>query len=465
MPVHLGSMGESVRTVLREHAKDLRPGNIYVLNAPYNGGTHLPDITVVAPVFDKGDGALNFSVACRAHHADVGGITPGSMPALSRSIEEEGVLLDDLLLVRDGVLRETELRAALGAPPYPARNVEQNLADLAAQVAAASIGIAELEQMIARFGLDVVQAYMHHIKRNAESCVRAEIDRLSSGTASAELDSGEMIRVAIRVDAERRSAVVDFSGTSATSASNFNAPAAIARAAVLYVFRTLVAENIPLNEGCLVPIEIQLPDDCLVNPRYPAAVVAGNVETSQCMTDALLAALGACAASQGTMNNLTFGNDRYQYYETICGGAGAGPGFAGASAVHTHMTNSRLTDPEVLEWRYPVRVVRFAIRRGSGGEGQFRGGDGVIREIEFLEPMHASILSGRRRVAPSGLAGGGAAQRGRNAVIRASGRIEHLEGTAAIDLAAGDRMLIETPGGGGYGRVRGSDEPALAGDT
>jgi 5-oxoprolinase (ATP-hydrolysing) len=451
MPVHLGSMGESVRAVLDQNRSAMKPGDIYMLNAPYNGGTHLPDITVVAPVFGPRDRDLSFTVACRAHHADVGGIMPGSMPAASRSIHEEGVLLDNVLLVRDGQLREREIRELFEGGPDPARNVEQNIADLSAQIAATAKGIAELERIVDRFGLDVVHAYMIHIKNNAEQCVRNAIEKLRSGRWTGELDSGERIEISVVVDSATRSAVVDFTGTSPTSTSNFNAPAAIARAAVLYVFRTLVDESIPLNEGCLEPIEIRLPARSLVNPEYPASVVAGNVETSQCITDTLLAALGACAASQGTMNNLTFGNERYQYYETICGGAGAGPTFDGASAVHTHMTNSRLTDPEVLEWRYPIRIERFAVRRGSGGDGSHRGGDGVIREIVFLEPMQAAILSSRRHVGPFGLAGGADGLPGRNRVVRASGDVETLGGTAEVELNAGDRLVIETPGGGGYG--------------
>ncbi len=451
MPVHLGSMGESVRAVLEQNCSTLKPGDIYMLNAPYNGGTHLPDITVVAPVFDRETRRLSFTVACRAHHADIGGITPGSMPATSSSIHEEGVLLDNVLLVRDGRFRVREIEKLFEAGPYPARNVEQNIADLSAQIAATAKGIAELERIVHRFGLDVVQAYMTHIKKNAEQCVRSAIENLRSGRWTGELDSGERIEISVTVDASARSAIVDFAGTSPTSTSNFNAPAAIARAAVLYVFRTLVKENIPLNDGCLEPIEILLPERSLVSPEYPASVVAGNVETSQCITDALLAALGACAASQGTMNNLTFGNARYQYYETICGGAGAGPTFDGASAVHTHMTNSRLTDPEVLEWRYPIRIERFALRDGSGGGGTHRGGDGVVREITFLEAMQAAILSSRRRVAPFGLAGGADGLPGRNRVVRANGDVETLGGTAEIELNAGDRLVIETPGGGGYG--------------
>jgi 5-oxoprolinase (ATP-hydrolysing) len=451
MPVHLGSMGQSVRTVLRQRANAMRPGDVYVLNAPYNGGTHLPDITVVAPVFSADDGGLSFNVACRAHHADVGGITPGSMPANSRSIEEEGVLLDDVLLVRDGEFLERELRTLFGSSQNPARNIEQNIADLKAQVAAAVTGIAEIEALIGRFGADVVHAYMEHIKRNAEACVRRAIGTLRGGRWVTELDSGERIAVTIDIDPAAATAVIDFSGTSPCSPTNFNAPSSIARAAVLYVFRALVKDGIPLNEGCFSPLEIRLPDPSLVSPHYPAAVVAGNVETSQCITDALLAALGACAASQGTMNNVTFGNERHQYYETICGGAGAGPDFDGASAVHTHMTNSRLTDPEVLELRYPIRIRRFAIRRGSGGRGARAGGDGAVREIEFLEAMRVSILSNRRRLTPFGLCGGGDGQRGRNTVIRADGTIEALPATAEVEVAPGDRLLIETPGGGAYG--------------
>jgi len=453
MPVHLGSMGESVRTVLAQRAGTLEPGDIYMLNAPYNGGTHLPDITVIAPVFDPRDASVSFVVACRAHHADIGGITPGSMPATSRTIHDEGVLLDNVLLVRGGQFQEQQVRELLTSGAHPVRDVDQNIADLAAQIAATTKGINELQRVIARFGLRVVHAYMRHIKHNAAQCVRSSIARLHSGRWSSELDSGERIEISVTIDALAQRATIDFRGTSATSPSNFNAPAAIARAAVLYVFRALVREDIPLNDGCMEPLELRLPPHSLVNPEYPAAVVAGNVETSQCITDGLLAALGACAASQGTMNNLTFGNERYQYYETICGGAGAGPGFDGASAVHTHMTNSRLTDPEVLEWRYPIRIERFAVRTGSGGAGARHGGDGAIREIVFLEPMQAAILSGRRRVAPFGLAGGAAGRPGRNAVVRAGGTIEELGGTAAIELEAGDKLVIETPGGGGFGAV------------
>ena len=457
LPVHLGSMGDSVRTVLGANGDDMRPGDAWMLNAPYNGGTHLPDITVVTPVFDAGGRELRFVVANRAHHADVGGITPGSMPATSRSIEEEGVVLDNVRIVRDGRFDESAVRAAFADAAWPARNPDRNVADLKAQIAANTKGIAELARMVERFGVGVVDAYMTYIKRNAETCVRDAIAALRDGRWSLELDSGERIVVTVTIDRSNREAVIDFSGTSAASPGNFNAPASVARAAVLYVFRTLVAEAIPLNEGCLKPLTIRLPERSLVNPRHPAAVVAGNVETSQCITDALLAALGVAAAAQGTMNNLTFGDDRYQYYETICGGAGAGPGFDGASAVHTHMTNSRLTDPEVLEWRYPVRVRRFEIRTGSGGDGEQQGGDGVIREIESLRAMRGAILSNRRRVAPFGLAGGGAGATGRNAIVRVSGSVEPLAAAAEFELGPGDCIVIETPGGGGYGRALSQD--------
>ena len=451
MPVHLGSMGDSVRTILGHRRDTMKPGDTFMLNAPYNGGTHLPDVTVVTPVFDAEGGDLIFSVACRAHHADIGGCSPGSMPATSASIHEEGVLIDNVRLVEAGRFREDAVRRLLVSSGYPARNPDQNVADFKAQIAANTRGVAELGAMVEHFGLDVVHAYMGHIKRNAEACVRDAIAALRDGEWSVELDGGETIRVRIAIDRGRRSASIDFAGTSPESPDNFNAPASVARAAALYVFRTLVEDDIPLNQGCMKPLTIRFPDKCLVNPRYPSAVAAGNVETSQCITDALLAALNVCAAAQGTMNNLTFGNERHQYYETICGGSGAGPGFDGASAVHTHMTNSRLTDPEVLEWRFPVRLERFCIRSGSGGGGRHRGGDGVIREIRFLEPMNVSILSNRRRLAPFGLKGGGDGQPGRNYVIRAGGEVEQLKATAEVQLQTGDRFVVETPGGGGYG--------------
>lgn len=453
MPVHLGSMGDSVRAVIagrHRHGEPFRAGEAYMLNAPYNGGTHLPDVTVVMPVFDD-DGSLLAYVAARGHHADIGGVTPGSMPPHSRHVDEEGVLIDDFLLMEGGRLREAETRALLAAGAYPARNPDQNLADLQAQLAACARGAEELRKLVRNYGREVVDAYMAHVLANAEAAVRQVIDRLHDGRFECEMDDGARIRVAVSVDRERRSARVDFSGTSPQQASNFNAPLSICRAAVLYVFRTLVDDDIPLNDGCLRPIELIVPEGSMLNPRYPAAVVAGNVETSQAVTDALYGALGAMAAAQGTMNNFTFGDGRRQYYETICGGAGAGPGFDGASAVHTHMTNSRLTDVEVLESRFPVRLERFAIRRGSGGGGRWHGGDGVVRELRFLEPMSAAILSNRRRVPPFGLEGGEAGACGVNRVRRADGREEVLPATAFVELVAGDAMLIETPGGGGFG--------------
>jgi 5-oxoprolinase (ATP-hydrolysing) len=453
MPVHLGSMGESVKAILNQHHNSLKSGDVYILNAPYNGGTHLPDITVVTPIFNQSGNTLEFVVACRAHHADIGGKTPGSMPATSTTIEEEGVLLDNLLLVSDGVFLEKKIRTLLSNGLYPARNPDQNIADLKAQVAANTKGALELTSMIKRFGRDVVHAYMNHVKTNAEDCVRKAIKKLNDGNWSIELDSGERINISIKINKKKGEATIDFDGTSTESPTNFNAPTAVVRAAVLYVFRTLVEENIPLNDGCLRPITIHLPESSMVNPRYPAPVVAGNVETSQCITDALLAALGACAASQGTMNNFTFGNKKYQYYETICGGAGAGPNFHGASAVQTHMTNSRLTDPEVLEWRYPVRIEKFEIRKDSGGRGATQGGNGVVREILFLESMQAAILSNRRRIPPFGLAGGENGKAGKNYVIRKSSKKrEELSATEESTLNAGDRFIIETPGGGGYGK-------------
>jgi 5-oxoprolinase (ATP-hydrolysing) len=451
IPVHLGSMSDSVQTILR--SKQLAPGDAYLVNTPYNGGTHLPDLTVISPVFDKNGGNLRYFVASRAHHADIGGITPGSMPPGSRTIAEEGVLFDGLQIVANGEFREAEVRARLASGPYPARNPDQNIADLRAQLAANARGIAEIDRLNGRFGIRTVLRYMTYVQSNAALCVRNAIAKLRDGRFAVELDGGERIAVAVTIATGRPRATIDFTGSSGMSAGNFNAPAAIVRAAVLYAFRTLVRESIPLNAGCLEPLTIVLPPRSLLNPEPPAAVVAGNVETSQCITDALLAALDACAASQGTMNNFTFGNARHQYYETLCGGAGAGPGFHGASAVHTHMTNSRLTDPEVLEQRYPVRVLRFAIRVGSGGMGRWRGGDGVVREIEFREPMQAAILSNRRRVAPFGLHGGSAGACGRNYVVRADGRVEELGATANVELAAGERFVIETPGGGGYGAL------------
>lgn len=451
LPVHLGSMGESIETVIRQRAGRMRPGDVYVLNAPYNGGTHLPDITVITPVFDKAGREILFFVGSRGHHGDVGGITPGSMPPFSGSIEEEGVLFDDCVLVDHGRFCEHEIRDRLTSARWPARNPEQNLADLRAQVAANETGVRELRKMVAHFGLDVVHAYMHHVQDNAEEQVRRAIGVLKDGDFACEMDGGAVIRVAVRIDPAHRAATIDFTGTSAQQPGNINAPPAVTKAAVLYVFRTLIDDDIPLNAGCLKPLTIIIPEGSMLRPVFPAAVVAGNVETSQTITDALYGALGVMAAAQGTMNNFTFGDARYQYYETICGGSGAGPGFDGTDAVHTHMTNTRLTDPEVLEWRFPVLLRDFRIRRGSGGAGHHRGGCGVVRAIEFREPMTAAIVSERRRIAPFGLAGGEPGARGVNRVVRADGTTEPLPGTARVEMLPGDTFVIETPGGGGYG--------------
>lgn len=456
IPVHLGSMGESIRTVIASRGaaadgRGMRRGDVYMLNAPYNGGTHLPDITVIMPVFLEADDTPAFFVAARGHHADVGGTTPGSMPASSRTVEDEGVLIDDFLLVDAGRLRDAETRALFASGRHPSRNVDQNLADLKAQVASCQRGADELIRMTAEFGRPVVAAYMGHIQDNAEEAVRRAIAVLKPGAFAYEMDDGAVIRVRIDVDAANRTAVVDFTGTSAQRPTNFNAPLSITRAATLYVFRTLVDDAIPLNEGCLKPIRLIVPEGSMLNPRYPAAVVAGNVETSQAVVDALYGALGVLAASQGTMNNFTFGDDARQYYETIAGGSGAGPGFDGTSAVQTHMTNSRLTDPEVLETRFPVLLEAFSIRRGSGGEGRWTGGDGAVRRVRFLEPMTAAILSNHRRVPPFGAQGGEPGATGVNRVERADGAVEPLSSTAEVAMSPGDVFVIETPGGGGFG--------------
>jgi 5-oxoprolinase (ATP-hydrolysing) len=451
IPVHLGSMSESIRTVIRERGARIKPGDIYMLNAPHAGGTHLPDITVIAPVLLEGDTAPAFFTAARGHHADIGGITPGSMPPDSRTIEDEGVLIDNFLLVEAGRLREAETRALFASGRHPARNIDNNLADLKAQIAACRRGEEELRRLVSHYGRDGVAAYMRHVQDNAEEHVRRVIDMLEAGSFEAPMDNGAVIRVAVRPDKIARRVTIDFSGTSAQDAGNFNAPLSITRAAVLYVFRTLVADAIPLNEGCLTPIDIITPEGCLLNPRKGAAVVAGNVETSMVVVDALYGAMGRLGASQGTMNNFTFGNERYQYYETICGGSGAGPGFGGASVVQTHMTNSRLTDPEILESRYPILIERFGVRRGSGGEGEWRGGDGAVRVVRFREAMTAAMLSNRRSTAPFGVSGGGDGRPGVNAVRRANGDVEMLRATARVEMSPGDAFLIETPGGGGFG--------------
>ena len=451
MAVHLGSMSESIQVVIRDNQGRMKPGDVYALNAPYNGGTHLPDITVITPVFDGVGKELLFYVGSRGHHADIGGITPGSMPPDSRTVEEEGVLIDNFLLVEAGRLREKELLELLGTGPYPTRNPRQNLADIAAQIAANEKGVQELRKMVDHFGLDVVTAYMRHVQDNAEESVRRVIDVLTNGSFTCKMDNGARIKVKIAIDKQTRSAVIDFTGTTRQTRNNFNAPAAVCKAAVLYVFRTLVDDDIPLNGGCLKPLDIVIPKGSMLNPRHPAAVVAGNVETSQVVTDALYGALGVLAAAQGSMNNFTFGDDTYQYYETVCGGSGAGPDFDGTDAVHTHMTNSRLTDPEVLEWRFPVLLESFAVRRGSGGAGRHRGGDGAVRRVRFLKPMTAAILSGRRKVAPHGLAGGRPGAVGVNRVERADGRVEELGPTESVAMNSGDVFVIETPGGGGFG--------------
>ncbi|MEU0005100.1 hydantoinase B/oxoprolinase family protein [Streptomyces sp. NPDC006314] len=469
IPVHLGSMGTSVKEVVRRRGTAMRPGDTYAVNDPYHGGTHLPDVTVITPVFEsdratdtESESKILFYVASRGHHAEIGGIAPGSMPAHSRTLEEEGVLFDNWLLAENGRFREEETRRLLTEAPHPSRNVRTNLADLRAQIAANQKGVDEVARMIGDFGLDVVQAYMRHVQDNAEEAVRRVIDALDDGECAYETDSGAVIRVRVRVDRTQRRATIDFTGTSAQLATNFNAPYAVVNAAVLYVFRTLVADDIPLNDGCLRPLDIVVPPGSMLAPEPPAAVVAGNVETSQAITGALYAALGVQAEGSGTMNNVTFGNERHQYYETVASGSGAGDGFRGADVVQTHMTNSRLTDPEVLEWRLPVRLEEFAVRWGSGGAGRWCGGDGAVRRIRFLEPMTASTLSQHRRVPPYGMAGGEPGALGANRVERADGTVTDLGGSGSADVGPGDVLVIETPGGGGYGRP--SPDPHQAGE-
>jgi 5-oxoprolinase (ATP-hydrolysing) len=452
VPVHLGSMDRAVETIIRENA-DIRPGDVYAINAPYNGGTHLPDITVCTPVFDDAGRKILFWVASRGHHADIGGISPGSMSPLARTIEEEGVYIDNFKLVDRGHFREAELYALLEGAKYPSRNPLQNVNDLKAQIAANEKGAQELRKMTAQFTLPVVEAYMRHVQDNAAESVRRVIDRLHDSEFVSETDQGAVIRVKITVDKDKREATVDFTGTSPQQPSNFNAPEPVTRAAVLYVFRVMVDDEIPLNAGCLRPIHIIIPKRSMLSPEYPAAVVAGNVEVSQAVTDTLFGALGALASAQGTMNNLNFGNARHQYYETICSGSPAGPGFDGTDAVHTHMTNTRLTDPEVLEFRYPVMLEDFHIRKGSGGRGKWHAGDGIRRTIRFLEPMECTILSGHRRVPPFGLAGGEPGQIGENWIRRRDGRMERLEGADATNVKAGDAVIIQTPTAGGYGKA------------
>jgi 5-oxoprolinase (ATP-hydrolysing) len=452
MPVHLGSMDRAVETIIRENKGKIAPGDVYVINAPYNGGTHLPDITVCTPVFDAAGSELLFWVASRGHHADVGGISPGSMSPNATTIEEEGVYIDNFKLVERGRFREQALHDLLTGAKYPARNPLQNVNDIKAQIAANEKGVQELHKMVAQFTLPVVKAYMQHVQDNAAESVRRVIDRIHDASFEYEMDQGTWIKVKIRVDKEKREATVDFTGTSPQQNTNFNAPEPVTRAAVLYVFRVMVDDEIPMNGGCLRPINIIIPKQSMLSPTYPAAVVAGNVETSQAVTNCLFGALGALAAAQGSMNNLNFGNAKYQYYETICSGSPAGPGFPGTDAVHTHMTNTRLTDPEVLEFRYPVVLEDFHIRKGSGGRGRWNAGDGVRRTIRFLEKMECTILSGQRRVRPFGLAGGEEGQIGENWVRRTGGLMEKLEGCDATVIDAGEAIIIQPPTAGGYGK-------------
>jgi 5-oxoprolinase (ATP-hydrolysing) len=453
MPVHLGSMGESIKMVIKRNAGRIRRGDVYVLNDPYHGGTHLPDITVVTPVFSTGNDDIWFYVASRGHHAEIGGVSPGSMPAASTKVEEEGVLIDNWLLVQDRRLREAETTELLKTAEYPSRDPATNVADLRAQIAANEKGIAELHKMVQHFGLDVVHAYMGHVQENAAESVRRVITALHDGEFGYELDNGAVVQVAVRVNREDRTAEIDFTGTSPQLPGNFNAPSSVAMAAVLYVFRTLVDDDIPLNSGCLQPLHVIIPPGTMLSPGYPAAVAAGNVETSQVVTGALYAALGVMAEGSGTMNNVTFGNDRYQYYETVASGSGAGDGFDGTDVVQTKMTNSRLTDPEVLEWRYPVLLESYRIRPGSGGAGRWRGGHGGVRRLRFGEPMTVTTLTGHRRVPAFGLAGGEPGALGRHWIEHPDGRVTPMGGCDSVPVQAGDVFVIETPGGGGYGRT------------
>ena len=453
MPVHLGSMDRAVETIIRENKGNIRLGDVYLINAPYNGGTHIPDLTVCTPVFDKAKRKILFWVASRGHHADIGGIAPGSMSPVATSIEEEGIYIDNFKLVDRGKFREAALYDLLTKSQYPARNPLQNVNDLKAQIAANEKGVQELHKMVALFGLNVVHAYMGHVQDNADESVRRVIEALHDSEFSYKADQGNVIKVKITVDKKKREATVDFTGTSPQQGTNFNAPEPVTRAAVLYVFRIMVDSDIPMNAGCLRPINIIIPDQSMLKPHYPAAVVAGNVEVSQMVTDTLFGALGAMAGAQGTMNNVNFGNAMYQYYETICSGSPAGPGFPGTDAVHTHMTNTRLTDPEILEFRYPVLLEDFHIRKGSGGKGKWSAGDGIRRTIRFLEKMEYTILSGHRRIRPFGLAGGEDGQIGENYVRRKDGTMERLKGADATVVDAGEAIIVQTPTAGGYGKV------------
>ena len=453
IPVHLGSMSDSVRAIMRERQGTMNTGDVFVLNDPYQGGTHLPDVTVITPVFLTGQSVPAFYVASRAHHADIGGVTPGSMPPGSTTISEEGILIRNFQLVDSDRFREQEMREVLGSGLWPARNSDQNIADLKAQIAANNMGVQELLKMVGQYGRDVVKAYMRHIQDYAEQQTRKAIGKLSDSEYVATMDDGAEIHVRIKIEPGTCEAAIDFTGTSEQQDSNFNAPLSVTHAAVMYVFRTLLDVDIPLNEGCFKPLDIIIPEGSMLNPRYPAAVVAGNVEISMCICDALYGALGILAGSQGTMNNLTFGNDQHQHYETLCGGSPAGNGFTGTSAVHTHMTNSRLTDAEILETRFPVRLERFEIRKGSGGGGEWRGGDGTVREISFLEPMTVALLANRHEIPPAGLAGGEAAKTGEAQVCRSNGETFKLRARDQADLEAGDSVVIKTPGGGGFGKA------------
>jgi N-methylhydantoinase B/oxoprolinase/acetone carboxylase alpha subunit len=446
-------MSASVSSLIKELANQIKPGDVYISNNPYNGGTHLPDVTIITPVFEQQNATQPiFYVASRGHQADIGGITPGSMPPDSKNIEEEGILINNFLLVKAGEFRETAIREILANHSYPARNPDQNIADFQAQIAANNRGEKELLKMVKQYGLETVQAYMQFVQDNAEEAVRSAIALLQDGEFTCEMDNGAKIQVKITIDYADRQATIDFTGTSGQLENNFNAPSAICQAAILYVFRTLVRDRIPLNAGCLKPLKIIIPEGCMLNPQYPAAVVAGNVETSQNITDCLYGALGVMAASQGTMNNFTFGNEQYQYYETICGGSGAGKSFNGTDAVQTQMTNSRLTDPEILELRFPVFVEEFSIRPDSGGKGIHHGGNGVVRKLRFLTKMTAGILSNRRQILPFGLAGGNPGKAGRNYVKKQDNTIEELASKATVEMQPGDTFIIETPGGGGYGK-------------
>ena len=451
VPVHLGSMSEAIRTVIKLNKNDIFPGDVFVLNAPFNGGTHLPDVTVITPVFDKDGKQITFFVASRGHHADIGGKTPGSGPPDSKHIDEEGVLIDNFKMFDKGVFREREIRKILSSGRYPCRNIEHNMADLAAQVAANNTGIVEINAMIEQFGIETVHSYMNHVQDNAEECIRNAIVNLKEGKYEYELDNGEYIRVRITIDKIKREATIDFSGTAPKNPFNYNAPMAVCHAVILYVFRTLVGNNIPLNEGCFKPLNIIIPNNSMINAKYPSAVIAGNTEVSQLTCNALFGALGVIAGSQATMNNFIWGNDKIQNYETICGGTGAGPNFHGTSAVQTHMTNTRSTDPEILEARFPVRLEEYSIRKNSGGKGMFNGGDGVTRKLRFLEPMTVTTLCSHRKVQPFGLNGGEPGQCGKEWLEIKDGKFIRLEGNDSCEVKVNDLFVMETPGGGGYG--------------